>query len=116
MSHPLEEGNRFKSPGGSYTYKVIGPCCRLYDREELPYPCCNLSWRGKAPSWNRIGKRFIPDIAASRCPSYSVEGIDVEGFKWLQVLTFYHQRLSSDVKAWWYSKVPKSKPFPTLIP
>ena len=24
------------SYGGQFSYKVIGPCCRLYDREELP--------------------------------------------------------------------------------
>ena len=49
----LEQGQTFRSPGGGFSYEVIGPCCRLYDREELPYPSCSLQWKGKQPSWKK---------------------------------------------------------------
>ena len=61
------------SYGGQFSYKVIGPCCRLYDREELPWPCSRLAWRSKEPSWRRIGSRFVADMASRKCPSYSVQ-------------------------------------------
>ena len=66
-------GSVHTSPGGQYSFRVIGPCCRLFDREELPWPCCRLAWRSKEPSWRRVGRRFVPDLAARRCPSYAVE-------------------------------------------
>jgi hypothetical protein len=99
-----KHGKRFRSPGGSFVYEVIGPVCRLYDREELPWPSCSLQWRGKQPSWRRIGRRFIPDIAAQRCPSYQVVGVDAGGVRWEQVLTLYQYRLTDHEKEWWYSK------------
>jgi hypothetical protein len=67
----FSSGSLHTSPGGQYTYRVLGPCCRLFDREELPWPCCRLAWRGKEPSWRRIGRRFVPDLASRRCPWYS---------------------------------------------
>lgn len=100
MIHP--HGKRIRSPGGSFLYEVQGPVCRLYDREQLPWPSCSLQWRGKQPSWRRIGRRFIADIAARRCPSYSVKGIDSTGNRWEQVLTLYQHRLSTEEKEWWY--------------
>jgi hypothetical protein len=69
----LEFSSEHASPGGQFSFRVLGPCCRLFDREELPWPCCRLAWRSKEPSWRRIGRRFVPDLAARRCPSYSVE-------------------------------------------
>jgi len=112
--HPLQPGKRVKSQGGHYNYKILGACCRLYDREELPWPCCSLIWKGKQPSWNRIGKRLIADIAASKCPSYYCECTDTQGFTWTQVLTFYDQKLYKEAQKWWYSKVPSHMSYPEL--
>lgn len=39
VSCPLQPGQIICSPGGTFKYKIIGACCRLYDREKLPYPC-----------------------------------------------------------------------------
>ena len=104
-------GKKFRSPGGSFVYEVLGPVCRLYDREELPWPSCSLQWRGKQPSWRRIGPRFVPDLAASRCPSYVVIARDMWGCEWEQVLTLYDQRLSASEKNWWYwRKKPNEQP------
>lgn len=114
MTHPLPYGKWLKSPGGGFAYQVVGPVCRLYDREDLPWPCCRLSWRGKEPSWNRVGRRFIPDIAASRCPSYAVTGIDQWGNQWMQILTIYYQRLQGIEKDWWVTKKPAAMAYPEL--
>jgi len=51
----LEPGSEYPSLGGQYSFRVLGPCCRLFDREELPWPSCRLAWRSKEPSWRRIG-------------------------------------------------------------
>lgn len=102
MIHP--HGKRIRSPGGSFLYEIQGPVCRLYDREQLPWPSCSLQWRGKQPSWRRIGRRFIADLAARRCPSYSVKGVDSTGTRWEQVLTLYQHRLSTEERDWWYGK------------
>ncbi len=63
----LEHGSVHTSPGGQYSFRVIGPCCRLYDREELPWPCCRLAWRSTEPSWRRVGRRFVADLGSRRC-------------------------------------------------
>jgi hypothetical protein len=105
MSHPFNHGHLFTSPGGHYTYRVIGPCCRLFDRETLPYPCCRLEWRGKEPSWRRIGKRFTPDMATRNSPSYSVEIIG-QGATQPIVITLYWVKLPQPLKEWWHSKRP----------
>lgn len=76
LRHPLQPGQIFSSPGGTFKYQVIGACCQLYDRDRLPYPCCRLCWRGKEPSWRRVGKRFVPDMAARPKPSYCVQLVD----------------------------------------
>ena len=89
----LGHGKKIRSHGGSFVYEVLGPVCRLYDREELPWPSCSLQWRGKQPSWNRQGKRFVTDLAASRCASYAVKDQDLWGSRWSQELTIYAQRL-----------------------
>ena len=98
-----EYGKKIRSPGGSFVYEVQGPVCRLYDREELPWPCCSLQWRGKQPSWRRVGPRFTADIAARRCPSYAVHACDPTGHTWQEVITLYHHRLTPEERRWWYS-------------
>lgn len=112
--HPLDHGKWVRSPGQGFAYQIQGPVCRLYDREELPWPSCSIAWKGKQPSWNRIGRRFVPDLAASRCPSYSVVGVDHWGNQWEQVITLYYQRLGQQEKQWWITQKPASKPFPSL--
>jgi len=104
-----QHGTVHTSEGGHFSYRVIGPCCRLFDREELPWPCSRLAWRSKEPSWRRIGSRFIPDIAARRCPSYSVDILQ-PGSKAIQTtMTFFSSRFKPNMQEWWYSKHPRSK-------
>lgn len=112
MQSVYSSGKKLRSPGGSFLYTVQGPCCMLYDREELPWPSCSLQWRGKQPSWNRIGPRFVADISTCRFPSYSVKGYDNWGHEWEQTLTLYQERMSTSLKKAWYSKVPKGHPYP----
>jgi len=102
-THPLQSGQVFCSPGGHFNYRVIGPCCRLFDREQLPWPCCRLQWRGKEPSWRRIGKRFVADIATKHAPSYCVEILGLESSEQAFVTTLYWVKLPLPVKEWWYS-------------
>jgi len=102
LEHPWRSGHVFSSPGAHFSYRVIGPCCRLFDREQLPWPCCRIQWRSKEPSWRRIGKRFIADMATKNHPSYCVEligGQHRDAF----VLTLYLVKLSQPSKEWWYS-------------
>ena len=113
-SQLLPSGARFLSPGGRYTYEVIGPVSRLYDREELPWPSCSLVWRGKQPSWNRQGKRFVADLAAQRCPSYAVKGYDADGNTWDDVLTLYWEGLTPELRQWWNTKKPEAAAFPQI--
>lgn len=103
MEHPWPTGYVFQSPGKQFSYRVIGPCCRLFDREQLPWPCCRLQWRGKEPSWRRIGRRLIADFSAKRYPSYCVELLDYSGATAL-VTTLYTRRLSPLQQQWWYAK------------
>ena len=98
----LKIGKKIQSPGGSFVYEIQGPVCVLYDRNELPWPCCSLVWKGKQPSWNRQGKRFVPDLAAAKCEAYWVKGEDAAGTTWEQTLVRYHERLSRQEKDWWY--------------
>ena len=112
----LDHGSIHSSVGGQFSYRVLGPCCRLYDREELPWPCCRLSWRGREPSWKRVGKRFVPDIAAQKCPSYSVEIIQPGERPTKIILTSYSERLDSNIEEWWYSKRPRSRVSSNIAP
>ena len=112
----LEHGSIHTSIGGQFSYRVLGPCCRLYDREELPWPCCRLSWKGREPSWKRVGKRLVPDIAAQKCPSYSVEIIQPGNKSTKTILTSYSERLDSDLEEWWYSKRLRSKDRSNIAP
>lgn len=102
ISHPFPHGHIFHSPGGHFTYRVVGPCCRLFDREELPWPCCRLEWRGKEPSWRRIGRRFVSDMATKNSPSYCVEVLGQEYSGRPFVVTLYAVKLPRSVKEWWH--------------
>ena len=113
-SQMLSRGDAFASAGGRFTYVVSGPVCRLYDREELPWPSCSLVWRGKQPSWNRVGKRFVADLAAARCPSYAVVGLDAYGNRWDDVVTLYSDRLTTGLRQWWITRKPAAATFPEL--
>lgn len=104
IHHPWEYGFTFQSPGGHFTYRVIGPCCRLFDREQLPWPCCRIQWRGKEPSWRRIGPRFIADMATRRYPSYNVEIVGQRDPSEPVVMTIYTQPLSATCQPWWYTR------------
>ena len=97
-------GSEHTSPGGQYSFRVLGPCCRLFDREELPWPCCRLAWHSKEPSWRRVGRRFVADLAARRCPSYAVELLQPGSRPTVTVLTLFSLRLSAPLQEWWYSK------------
>lgn len=96
----LKYGDTITSPGGLFTYRVIGPVCRLYDREELPWPSCAIQWHGKQPSWNRVGRRFVSDMASKRSASYAV--IDETGT--VIVHTFFDKRLTKEGQSWWYTR------------
>ena len=111
----LETGKKIRSPGGSFVYEIQGPCCILYDRGELPWPSCSLAWKGKQPSWNRQGRRFVPDLAASRCEAYSVLATDMWGTEWSQVLTMYDKRLSRQEKDWWYWRYKPNQEPPNYV-
>ena len=103
--HPWPTGHVFQSPGAHLTYQVVGPCCRLFDREQLPWPCCRIQWRGKEPSWRRIGKRFVPDMATRKSPSYCVEIVGHSYGAQAFVTTFYTAKLDRDTQRWWYTRL-----------
>jgi hypothetical protein len=117
LNHPLPSGSILYSPGTQFRYRIIGPCCRLFDREQLPWPCCRLQWRSKEPSWRRVGPRLIPDMSTKRSPSYSVELIDYGGSEPI-VLTLYTTRFSPEQQDWWYRRhrpaLERHEPF--LVP
>lgn len=102
MVHPLPFGFLIQSPGSHFMYRVMGSCCRLYDREQLPWPCCRLEWRSKEPSWKRIGRRFVPEIACKTHPSYVVEIIGYPHIQEPLVLTLYSVNLSDKEREWWF--------------
>ncbi|WP_228021368.1 hypothetical protein [Vasconcelosia minhoensis] len=103
VEHPWPAGFLFESPGAHFTYRVVGPCCRLFDREQLPWPCCRLQWKGKEPSWRRIGRRLTVDLASRRHPSYCVEivgqGYSSEPF----VTTLYTVTFAPEFQLWWHT-------------
>tara|TARA_Y100001968_G_C19364717_1_gene721844 strand:+ start:183 stop:617 length:435 start_codon:yes stop_codon:yes gene_type:complete len=112
----LEPGTVCPSEGGQYSYRIIGPCCRLFDREELPWPCSRLAWKSKEPSWRRIGSRFVPDIASRKCPSYSVEILQPGSKPIFTVLTLFSNRFTPLMEEWWYSRHPQSRVASNLKP
>lgn len=107
MSHPLRHGQTFFSPGAHFSYRVIGSCCRLFDRETLPYPCCRIEWHSKEPSWRRVGKRLIVDLATRNSPSYSVEIVG-QAMPEPLVMTLYSIKLPQPLKEWWVSSKPST--------
>lgn len=109
--HPLQSGQVFCSPGSHFNYRVLGSCCRLFDREQLPWPCCRLNWHSKEPSWRRIGRRFIADIATKHSPTYSVEILEPKGSQQSFVITLYWVKLLPDVQQWWYFEKPQKTIF-----
>ena len=112
----FKTGSVQSSYGGQYSYKVIGPCCRLYDREELPWPCSRLAWRSKEPSWRRIGSRFVADMASRKCPSYSVQILEPGSKPVETVITLFSKKFSSEIQELWYSKKPGSKEPGNIFP
>jgi len=112
----FKTGSVQSSYGGQYSFKVIGPCCRLYDREELPWPCSRLAWRSKEPSWRRIGSRFVADMASRKCPSYSVQILEPGSKPVETVITLFSKKFSSEIQEWWYSKKPGSKEPGNIFP
>ena len=110
VEHPWPTGHIFESPGAHLTYRVVGPCCRLYDREQLPWPSCRIQWHSKEPSWRRIGRRFIADMATRKHPSYSVEIVGQSYRSEPVVMTLYTATLSSELRNWWHTKRIKNTP------
>lgn len=55
-----------------------------------------------------MGRRFVPDLAARRCPSYAVELLQPGSRPTATVLTLFSQRFSRDLQEWWYSRHPRS--------
>jgi hypothetical protein len=109
VSNLLASGQIISSPGGHFQYRIMGPCCRLFDREQLPWPCCRLEWRGKEPSWRRIGRRFILDMASQDHPAYSVELIGYDQAAHPLEITLYSIQLSPSEQEWWYAKKLKKR-------
>lgn len=123
MEGLLNTGDEVKSPKGNFTYRVVGPVCRLYDRDDLPWPSCRLSWHGKQPSWNRVGKRFVPDLATTRAPSYAVELLgDYSDLAAIldehlpKVITLYYLSLPPTLQEWWVTPSCKLKHYVNEIP
>ncbi len=112
----MKHGSVHSSVGGNFSFRVVGPCCRLFDREELPWPCSRIAWRSKEPSWRRIGSRFVPDIGARRSPSYSVEILQPGSRSITTTLTFFSDRFTASMQEWWYSKHPSSRDLSNIFP
>ncbi len=110
MLHPLQPGQIITSPGCHFSYRVVGACCRLFDREQLPWPCCRLQWHSKEPSWRRIGRRLILDMASRARPTYSVEMLGQGRDRTVStdslepmILVCYWVKLPQPMNEWWYS-------------
>lgn len=101
----LKNGDRISSPGGSYTYEIVSLVCPLYDRAQMPWPCCSLEWHGKSPSWRRVGKQLVPDVATKGHPSYVVKIVGVKNST-PSIVTLYYVKLTEDLENWWRSKTP----------
>ncbi|MEO0374077.1 MAG: hypothetical protein AAF329_05500 [Cyanobacteria bacterium P01_A01_bin.17] len=108
--HPWPTGYIFQSPGQQFSYRVIGPCCRLYDREQLPWPCCRLQWHSKEPSWRRIGRRLVVDMATRRYASYCVELLNYGQPGAIFVMTLYTTKLTSEAQSWWCTRLKAATP------
>ena len=60
-----------------------------------------MEWRGKEPSWRRVGKRLVVDMGTKNSPSYSVEIVGQEGREPI-VITVYSVKLLPNDRDWWY--------------
>ena len=58
----------FKSHGWPVRLRGDRPVCRLYDREELPWPSCSLQWKGKQPRAEPSRKRFVAGLGRGSLP------------------------------------------------
>lgn len=109
----LSEGQILHSPGGTFAYEIIGPCCRLYDREQLPWPSCSINWRGKQPSWRRVGRRLILDVGTKNHPTYAVRLLGQDSTAEPMLLTLFWVNLSSSEGEWWHGRKPGSVGMPS---
>jgi hypothetical protein len=112
--HPLPHGQIINSPGCHFTYRIIGPCCRLFDRDTLPWPCCRLEWHSKEPSWRRVGKQLVIDMASRNSPSYSVEIIGQDAKPESMVITLYPIKFTATQREWWHSRKPTTMALPPI--
>jgi hypothetical protein len=53
-----------------------------------------------------VGRRFVPDLAARRCPTYVVELLQPGLRPTITTITLFAERLSPGLQEWWYSKKP----------
>jgi|TARA_B100000035_G_scaffold307305_1_gene310380 hypothetical protein len=53
-------------------------------------------------------------MAAARCPSYAVHGVDAFGNTWDDVITLYDEKLVNDLRRWWVTRKPVAASFPEL--
>lgn len=53
-------------------------------------------------------------MAAARCPSYQVEGVDAYGTTWKQAITLYDETLTPELKHFWITKKPQSHAYPEI--
>ena len=86
---PLSPGTVFQSPGGSFTYKVIGAVCRLYDKKD---------WDG----WDGEGNRFVADFGSKNHESYCVTLIDEYSTNSEMIFTFAFRGMDEELKKWWF--------------
>jgi hypothetical protein len=63
-----------------------------------------------------VGRRFVADLAARRCPSYAVELLQPGSRPTVTVLTLFSLRLSGPLQEWWYSKQPHSMEPGNVVP
>ena len=63
-----------------------------------------------------MGRRFVPDLAARRCPSYAVELLQPGSRPTATVLTLFSVRFSRELQEWWYSRHPRSMEPLNLLP
>lgn len=73
-----------------------------------------MSWKGKQPSWRRVGPRFVADLTCRRFPSYAVHGVDQWGAEWDSIYTIYPERLRGREAEWWYSRRNERNEYPEL--
>ena len=63
-----------------------------------------------------MGRRFVADLGARRCPSYAVELLQPGSRPTATVLTLFSVRFSRDLQEWWYSRHPSSMDAANAVP